>query len=160
MGDSNTPWFWAYNGFAAIEYQVIDWSSQAHGDVFAIGGRTSACSDVTGSSDECVTGQNAAVIMLYDSKTDAEPTYMHVKSEVTVGSDTVSVVGVLAIRAITGPTADKVNALGVFETVSSISNGVEFRSLIFFRSSVHTGGDLEVFADPTWHHTQGLGLFE
>ena len=127
-----------------MEYQVVDWASAYHEDAFAIGGKTTACSQVTGTT---CNSETAAVIMLYggtDAKSSSEPLYMNVLTEVTLSTqDTVTVIGVLAIRALNSPST-MANAIGVFET--EIDPVTSKASLIFFKSRQENDTVLEVFA--------------
>ena len=90
---------------AGFEYQVADYTSSDYGDVMAIGGKTKT---------------NEAIIMIYDTKHESEPTRIHKASSVQVSdSEMVVVTGVLAIHAYKDDSSG-LSVMGVFDAESSL----------------------------------------
>lgn len=75
------PWYWAYNSYPAIEFQVIDWGYLDAEDLFGIGGKSRNPSALN--KLDCNGRSEAAVIMMYSSKEASEPDELRVVCDVT-----------------------------------------------------------------------------
>ena len=113
------PWFFGYNEFASIEFQVVDWHDT---DAWAVGGKTS---DAKNYCSSCHSG-DAAVIMMMRGVVDINPKKLMVTSQVTTYQGKVDVVGIIALKTLK-VSSTNIAVFGIFEASNP-------KYLVFYRA--------------------------